>query len=118
MIVCFTLVLNDAPGVDIDELRSASAGAVAPEHPKEMYLASEICLFQDLILQVLDKINETHRICDYLYNLCDAFSGFYTNCRVIEEGKPNTSRLLLCEATAMVMRQCFALLGIEALMKI
>ena len=50
---------------------------------------------------------------------CDAgiFNQFYTECQVV--GTPEEdSRLLLCEATAVVMRQCFALLGITPLYRI
>lgn len=45
------------------------------------------------------------------------FNQFYTECQVI--GSPEEdSRLLLCEATAVVMRQCFQLLGITPLYRI
>ncbi|XP_047167064.1 arginine--tRNA ligase, cytoplasmic-like isoform X1 [Vigna umbellata] len=52
-------------------------------------------------------------LCEYLYNLSEIFTKkFYPNCQVV--GSPEeTSRLLLCEATVIVMRHCFYLLGIE-----
>ena len=103
-------------GVDIEALKKT--GTIKLEHPTEKALAGDICFFQDLILSVLDQINCTHKLCDYFYELCNSYSTFYTNCRVIEHGKVNESRLMLCEATAMVMRQLFALLGIEALRSI
>ncbi|TYG79072.1 hypothetical protein ES288_D02G112400v1 [Gossypium darwinii] len=58
-------------------------------------------------------------LCDYLYNLSEIFSKFYSNpeCKVIGSDK-ETSRLLLCEATAVDMRKCFNLLGITPIYKI
>ena len=45
------------------------------------------------------------------------FNQFYTECQVV--GSPEEdSRLLLAEATAVVMRQCFHLLGIKPLYRI
>lgn len=45
------------------------------------------------------------------------FNQFYGECQV--NGSPEeASRLLLCEATAVVMRQCFTLLGITVLYRI
>lgn len=58
-----------------------------------------------------------NRLCEYLYDLSDVFNGFYTDCNVIGS-EEETSRLLLCEATATVMRQCFSLLGITPLERI
>ncbi|KAI3833609.1 hypothetical protein MKX03_004506, partial [Papaver bracteatum] len=58
-------------------------------------------------------------LCEYLYNLSEHFATFHSarHCRVIGSPK-QTSRLLLCEATATVVRQCFHLLGIVPVHKI
>ncbi|CAA2968976.1 arginine--tRNA ligase, chloroplastic mitochondrial-like isoform X2 [Olea europaea subsp. europaea] len=56
-------------------------------------------------------------LCEYLYNLSEDFTRFYTNCQVVGSAE-ETSRLLLCEATAVVMRKCFHLLGITPVYKI
>lgn len=45
------------------------------------------------------------------------FNQYYTECQVIGTEEED-SRLLLCEATAVVMRQCFHLLGITPLYRI
>ncbi|KAL5700662.1 arginine--tRNA ligase [Ranunculus cassubicifolius] len=56
-------------------------------------------------------------LCEYLYNLSEHFTKFYSVCQVV--GQPEeSSRLLLCEATTVVMRQCFHLLGIVPVYKI
>ncbi|XP_019197962.1 PREDICTED: arginine--tRNA ligase, cytoplasmic-like isoform X2 [Ipomoea nil] len=49
-------------------------------------------------------------LCEYLYNLSEDFTRFYTNCQVVGSAQ-ETSRLLLCEATTVVMRKCFHLLA-------
>jgi arginyl-tRNA synthetase len=46
-----------------------------------------------------------------------AFNQFYTECQVVGSAEED-SRLLLCEATARVMRACFQLLGIRVLYRI
>lgn len=45
------------------------------------------------------------------------FNQFYTECQVVGS-EEEASRLLLCEATGMIMRQCFWLLGIKPLYRI
>lgn len=58
-----------------------------------------------------------NRITEYLYDLSGIFNSFYADCKVVGSDSED-SRLQLCEATAVVMRQCFALLGITPLYRI
>lgn len=58
-----------------------------------------------------------NRLCEYLYTLATKFTDFVTNCRVLDSPE-QSSRLLLCEATAVTMRKCFSLLGMTALYRI
>ncbi len=58
-----------------------------------------------------------NRLTEYLYGLSEAFNGFYTECKVLGSEQED-SRLLLVEATARIMRQCFSLLGITPLYRI
>lgn len=57
------------------------------------------------------------RITDYLYDLSEKFNSFYVDCKVIGS-EQEASRLILAESTAVVMRKCFSLLGIQPLYKI
>ena len=57
------------------------------------------------------------RLTDYLYSLSEAFNQFYQECKVVGS-EQEASRLLLCEATARVIRKCFQLLGITPLYRI
>ncbi|CAO2199116.1 unnamed protein product [Urochloa humidicola] len=81
-----------------------------------MLLGLHIIRFQEVLEQACADLFP-HYLCDYLYNLSEAFSKFYTSCQVV--GSPEeTTRLLLCQATAVVMRQCFNLLGITPVYKL
>lgn len=57
------------------------------------------------------------RLTEYLYELSERFNSFYVECKVLGS-EQEESRLLLCEATALVMRQTFSLLGITPLYRI
>eukprot|EP01027_Heterolobosea_sp_BB2_P001288 GEZU01001974.1.p2 GENE.GEZU01001974.1~~GEZU01001974.1.p2 ORF type:complete len:145 (+),score=41.93 GEZU01001974.1:301-735(+) len=88
------------------------------DHPAELQLAMAILRFPDAIDQVLHDL-EPHLLCDYLYDLSVKFNEFFHQCRVIGSGEPiETSRLLLCMSTAMIMRKCFHLLGMKPLTRI
>jgi arginyl-tRNA synthetase len=54
---------------------------------------------------------------DYLYELSEKFNAFYVDCKVLGSEQED-SRLVLSEATARVIRQCFSLLGITPLYRI
>ena len=58
-----------------------------------------------------------HHICAYLYDLAGKISAFTRDCRVL--GSENEdARLVLCEASAVTMRTCLNMLGIEAPMRL
>ena len=100
-------------GLDIEKLKTEAT--ISLEHDAEKGLAIELATLPDVILSVLSEIHMTHRICTFLYKLCTSFSEFYTQCKCSEDGKWNTSRLLLCEATSRAMFKCLDLLGITAI---
>ncbi|KAH1241745.1 Arginine--tRNA ligase, chloroplastic/mitochondrial [Glycine max] len=100
-------------GKDIEEIKKN--GNIVLDHEDERALGLHLIqfpevgnVFEESLTNLLPNV-----LCEYLYNLTEIFTKkFYTNCQVV--GSPEeTSRLLLCEATVTVMRQCFHLLGIE-----
>lgn len=100
---------------DVEELIETGEPVVI-SHPSERNLAMQISTFPDTIEETLDDLSPYH-ICDYVYNLSIAASDFVTKCRVL--GSPEMkSRLLLCHASTMAMRQCFDLLGIRDVKRI
>jgi len=97
--------------VDLENL-----GEVSIAHESERNLALALQQFPDVINVTLDDLFPYH-ICVYVYDLANAASDFVTKCRVL--GSPEMkSRLLLCKATIMAMKQSFDLLGIRHVKRI
>ena len=103
-------------GVNVDNLLKEGNAKITLEHKSERNLGLHLQIFADSIEETLADLYPYH-ICDYVYALSIAASEFVTQCKVL--GSPEMeSRLLLCRATAIVMRQCFDLLGIRHVMRI
>ncbi|KAK9102283.1 hypothetical protein Sjap_019537 [Stephania japonica] len=99
---------------DIEELKKK--GSISLDHPDERVLGLHLMQFAEVVEEACTNLLP-NVLCEYLYNLSENFTRFYSNCQVV--GSPEeTSRLLLCEATAVVMRKCFHLLGITPVYKI
>lgn len=101
--------------VDVEALIK-SGKEIDLAHPSERALGMYLHMFADTVETTLEDLFPYH-ICDYLYNISNAVSDFVTQCRVLGSDEME-SRLLLCRATAIVMRQCFDLLGIRYVMRI
>ena len=104
----------------------AEAGAAAPEGgsaaavetPNERQLALDLARFEETVERAMADYQPSV-ICDYLFHVCQQFSRFYEESRVIgEDGSVNVPRLRLCEATATTIRSGPELLGIETLEEI
>lgn len=100
---------------DVDELIKNKKQIVLG-HPSERGLALQLQGFTDMMEATLEDLFPYH-VCDYVYNLSIAASDFVTQCKVL--GSPEMeSRLLMCKATAMAMRECFELVGIQPVQRI
>lgn len=89
------------------------------EHEREIKLAKYLLKFPDIILQCIDDLL-FHLLCNYLYELSGVFTDFYEACYCIERSgdqitKIHLDRILLCEATALVMDKGLSLLGLKTL---
>ena len=83
----------------------------------EEALAQKLVLFNDAVQNVAAK-GMPHLLCTYLYELSGLFMSFYEACPINKEGvepAAKASRLTLCAATARVIKQGLALLGIQVL---
>jgi arginyl-tRNA synthetase len=101
--------------VDVGEL-VAKKTEIVLAHPSERNLALQLQQFTDMLLATLDDLYPYH-VCDFLHNLAKTSSDFVTQCKVL--GSPEMeSRLLLCKATSMAMRECFELVGIRHVQRI
>lgn len=88
---------------------------ISLEHPSEIALGMKICQFYETLQQV-ERDLLPNRLTDYLYGLAEKFNAFFRDCRV--EGSPQqSSRLLLCEATARTLKQGLHILGVETVEK-
>ena len=98
-------------GVDEDALD----GAIIIGERAENALAIKLLQFPEVVAAVARQCYP-HVLCNYLYELADAFMKFYEQCPVLRADEPvRTSRLLLALLTARIVRQGLDLLGIETL---
>ncbi|KAJ7969524.1 Arginine-tRNA ligase [Quillaja saponaria] len=102
-------------GKDIEVLKKTEE--IKLDHPDERVLGLHLLQFSEVVEEACSNLLP-NVLCEYLYNLSEIFTKrFYSNCQVVSSAE-ETSRLLLCEATATVMRKCFYLLGIVPVYKI
>ncbi|KAI0496816.1 hypothetical protein KFK09_023140 [Dendrobium nobile] len=101
-------------GKDIEEIKKS--GTLVLGHADERVLGLHLIQFAEVVEEACTNLLP-NVLCEYLYNLSEIFTRFYTSCQVVGSAE-ETSRLLLCEATAVVMRKCFHLLGITPVYKI
>lgn len=81
----------------------------------EKALMLEVTKFHDVIY---GAYNETapHRICQYIYELADAFNGFYHDTKIIaeEDKRKQSSWIKLITLVMEILLTCIELLGFEA----
>lgn len=80
------------------------------EHPSEIALGLHLLQFSEILHQVAEDLLP-NRLTEYLYVLAEKFNAFFRDCRV-EGSQQQNSRLLLCEATARVLKQGLQILGV------
>ncbi|MCI7699123.1 MAG: arginine--tRNA ligase [Akkermansia sp.] len=96
--------------VDADETQAAK---VQLTEDAEIHLARMLVRYSETVPATLDDCRP-NILAAYLYDLARAFHSFYEACPVLRsEGEVRSSRLILCELTARVLKQGMGLLGIE-----
>ncbi|KAK1377667.1 Arginine--tRNA ligase [Heracleum sosnowskyi] len=101
-------------GTEINELKKV--GSIEFTKDAECVLGLHLLRFAEAIEEACTNLYP-NVLCKYLYGLSLAFTGFYSGCQVVGTAE-ESSRLLLCEATRVVMEQCFHILGITPLERI
>ena len=96
----------------------ATVGAGLLEHPREGDLLRSIGAFPGVIVSAAE-LREPHRVARYLEELAGTYHRFYEACRILPRGDEEPSelhraRLMLCAATATVLRNGLAVLGVTA----
>ena len=106
-----------------EQLKEAALKGFPLEHEREVRLAKMLLRFPEMIVRVTQDLF-LHPLCEYLYEVSTTFSEFYDVCYCVEKDrttgeivKVNMDRMALCEATALIMAQCFSLLGLNPLQK-
>lgn len=80
--------------------------------PAELALAKKLLQFGETVPLVLHEFRP-NLLANHLFETANAFHTFYEACPVLKsEGATRHSRLVLCEATARVLKQGLELLGI------
>ncbi|KAM6907260.1 arginine--tRNA ligase, cytoplasmic [Xenentodon cancila] len=122
LLYAFTRIRSIARLANIDEIilrKAAETTEVLLDHDKEWKLGKCILRFPEILQKILDDLL-LHTLCDYLYELATTFTEFYDSCYCVEKDrqtgevvKINMWRMLLCDATAIVMAKGFDILGIN-----
>jgi len=105
--------------VTAEQVQEAASKGFPLEHEKEVKLAKLLLRFPEIIVRITHDLF-LHPLCEYLYEVSTTFSEFYDVCYCVEKDrttgdivKVNMDRMALCEATALIMAQCFTLLGLN-----
>lgn len=107
--ICSIIKRGAAEGIDVTD---------APfriETPEEKRLAIALLRFPATVLDTAEQL-EPHRLCGYLHELANLYSGFYQSCPVLKAEDPavRASRLRLCGLVRRALHNGLELLGIEA----
>ncbi len=98
-------------GKDVAQLKTTEH--VHLEHPSEIALGLHLLQFGE-VLEMMSRDLLPNRLCDYLYALAEKFHAFFRDCRV-EGSERESSRLLLCEASASILEKGLQILGLKTL---
>jgi arginyl-tRNA synthetase len=105
-------VLDKAAG---EGLSSEGADPALLTHEAERTLLRKLLLLPEILEQVVETL-EPQPLPHYAQELAGAFHVFYTQCRVVDEDNEALSRarLLLLEATRVVLARTLSLMGVSA----
>ncbi|MYG18664.1 MAG: arginine--tRNA ligase, partial [Gemmatimonadales bacterium] len=96
-------------------LSAAGADAALLVHGAEQTLVRKLLLLPE-VLETVARELAPHHLPHYAQELAQAFHVFYTQCRVVDEEQPELSRarLLLLDATRVVLARTLGLMSITA----
>jgi arginyl-tRNA synthetase len=111
-------VLRNAAELGLQLGDPADVDTAALAHPREGDLLRALGEFPR-VLSTAAELRAPHRVARYLEELAGTYHRFYDNCRVLPRGDEettslHTARLWLCAATATVLRNGLAVLGVHA----
>ncbi|XP_022907770.1 probable arginine--tRNA ligase, cytoplasmic [Onthophagus taurus] len=95
---------------------------ISVDHEKEWKLVKVLLRFPDVLIKITKDLC-LHHLCEFIYEISSTFTEFYDSCYCVEKDssgdivKVNDGRMLLTEATALIMAQCFDILGLKPVSK-
>lgn len=97
------------------EIKDFSQTTILVTSDYERNLIKDLSRYSDVLIEVEESL-EPHRLCTYLFELAQTFTGFYENCPVLKEENSGIkiSRLALCFLVANTIRTGLDLLGIDS----
>ena len=97
------------------ETLGVKAGEITISEPAETGLVLELDSFDRALSSAAEKYSP-HILCDHIYSLAQAFSRFYTDCPILQDGVADvvkSSRLALAETTLRQLEAGLDIIGIE-----
>jgi arginyl-tRNA synthetase len=93
--------------------RKTATTTLRLNNPAELNLAKRLGQFAEIVPQVLNGFRP-NILANYLFELANSFHAFYEACPVLKSEEPaRSSRLMLSDLTARVLRHGLDLLGIK-----
>ncbi|PWA71352.1 arginyl-tRNA synthetase, class Ic [Artemisia annua] len=100
----------------IKKLKAEEIQELRLKNDDERELGLHLLRFTE-VLEEVSTFLTPHILCEYVYGLCVKFDSLETSAHQVGGSSEETSKLLLCKATEVVMRKCFDLLGITPICK-
>ena len=102
-------VLSMAEDIKIDETGSKLG------MPSELSLIKQLSMFPDVVASA-SKDRAPYKITNYIHEVAEKVHAFYTECRVInrDDIEVTSSRLALCKASKIVLKNALYLIGVSA----
>lgn len=108
-------ILEKARQEGFERIESATVKVQWLTHPSEFALIRKLLELEEQIDIAVDKLSP-HNLTYYAIELARVFSGFYRDCKVVdrEQAELSRARLLLVQATQVVLAKTLTLLGVSA----
>jgi arginyl-tRNA synthetase len=87
-------------------------GEIKIDHEAERQLLLA-CSGFPIAVQLAVNRYQPKEIAEFAFSVAQAFSRFYAECQVVQNGKVNASRMAICQFVDAILTKCLYLLGIE-----
>ncbi len=101
---------------EITDTKDLSLSGLSADDDKALKaLMKAICGFSDMLSDACQEL-APHKICGYIYELCDAFNSFYHGTQILKEEDPEkkAAYIALLDLTKSILEDCIEMLAFEA----